>query len=340
MQERRNEHIEELVFDYLMGELAEDQKQELLAWLQADKENKKLFSEMTDRWAIAHVPLFSLNKKSDFKKNFDFLCVSDCILSKKQKVLNFWIRGAAVILLALTIGILSYYAGTQHKYVEDLQAFETVVPMGARSKIILPDRSIVWMNAGSSLKYTTAYGDKKREVWLSGEAYFEVEPDSSVPFYVNSEDIDVRVLGTSFNVKAYDDEEEVSVTLLSGKVDVRAVCSGDENVTQDAILFPDQMLRYNKKTHLMETIVVKASDACLWIDGHMKFKDLPFERIAKELERKYDVHITILSNVLKNEVFSGSFSADYSLSHILKEIDVEKKYKWFRKGNNIIIVDR
>lgn len=72
MQERRNEHIEELVFDYLMGELAEDQKQELLAWLQADKENKKLFSEMTDRWAIAHVPLFDLNKKSDFKKNFDF----------------------------------------------------------------------------------------------------------------------------------------------------------------------------------------------------------------------------------------------------------------------------
>ena len=339
MQERK-EYIEELVFGYLAGDLNEEEKKDLLTWLEADEVNKKSFSEMADSWATVHVPLFEQNRKGDFEKNFGYLTHFPSSVSKKRTALNVWLRVASVVLLTFTIGALSYFAGTQNRSGMDLQAFETIVPMGARSKVILPDHSVVWMNAGSSLKYTTDFGKEKREVWLNGEAYFEVESDSLIPFLVNSEDISVKVLGTSFNVKAYEDDDEISVALLSGKVDVHAASSDDEYGMQDAILFPDQMLRYDKKTHVMKTVAVKASDACLWIDGCMKFKDLPFERIAKELERKYDVRITILSSVLKNEVFSGSFSADYSLSHILKEIDVEKKYKWSRKGNNIIIVDR
>ena len=335
--ETRNEHIEELLFSYFAGELSPAGEKELLVWLNADKDNSKYLSEMADLWAVAHVPVFDSNKKNDFERRFGDLMRSEIGTSRKI----WWItlsKIAAIALLLLMVGALSYFAGNQNIPTEDIVAFETVVPMGARSKVLLPDRSVVWMNAGSSLKYTNAFGKDKREVWLNGEAYFEVEPDSLTPFVVNSEDIDIKVLGTSFNVKAYDDDDLIDVTLISGKVDVHSEKSQSDK--RDVILYPDQMLSYDKKTHKMKMVAVNASDACLWIDGNIKFKDLPFSEIAKKLERKYDVRILIESEALKKEIFSGSFSSGRTLDDIFKEIDVENKYKWTRRDSDIIIKDR
>lgn len=333
----RNDYIEKLLFSYFSGELSEEGKKELLAWLNANAENKKYLSEMADLWAIAHVPLFDTNMKTDYERRIGNLIQSEYSQKIKRAWLSTW-RNIAVVVLLLMVATFSYYVGNKNIQNDTFAAFETIVPKGARTKILLPDRSIVWMNAGSSLKYTTVFGKGKREVWLNGEAYFEVEPDSLIPFIVNSEDINIKVRGTSFNVKAYQEEDQIDVTLITGKVDVYS--RNSETDKPDIVLYPDQMLSYNKKTNRMKTVAVKASDACLWIDGSIKFNDLLFTKIAKGLERKYDVHILIESEILKDEIFSGSFAADYTLNDILKEIDVEKKYKWIRRGNNVTISDR
>ena len=114
MQERK-EYIEELVFGYLAGDLNEEEKKDLLTWLEADEVNKKSFSEMADSWATVHVPLFEQNRKGDFEKNFGYLTHFPSSVSKKRKALNVWLRVASVVLLTFTIGALSYFAGTQNR---------------------------------------------------------------------------------------------------------------------------------------------------------------------------------------------------------------------------------
>ncbi|MEG1545022.1 MAG: FecR domain-containing protein, partial [Tannerellaceae bacterium] len=212
------------------------------------------------------------------------------------------------------------------------------VPMGSQSMVILPDHSKVWVNAGSSLTYSNDFNGKTREVSLEGEAFFDVAKDSLRPFIVKSEKLDVKVLGTRFNVKAYREEALVEIGLVSGKVNVHLndhpIGSGEVN------LRPDRMLSFNKETKNVKVTEFNGADAFAWTEGRLKFTEQPFERIAKDLERKYNVTIRIESNLLKRQVYTGSFSASYSLSEILQEVNVDRRFVWKQKGTTFIIKDK
>ena len=336
-------HIEDLLLGYFAGELSEVEEKELLLWLEADEANKTKFSEMADWWAIAHTPAFKSNMQSDFQTHFGHLAGKSLPL-KQNKLFNWRTFGkvAASVLLVAAIGTASYYAGKSERQTDRPQMawFETVTPPGSQSKVVLPDRSVVWVNAGSSLKYNMDFTKQNREVLLTGEAYFEVAKDSLRPFIVKSGKLDIRVLGTRFNVKAYENEETIDVALVSGRVNVHLGGNNKEENTKEVVLAPNRMMSYNKETSRVRMTEVDGASMYAWINGRIEFDEQPFDRIARDLERKFNVRIRIDSKSLHKEIFSGSFSADQTLDYILREVDVEKKYTWKQIGNEFIIKDK
>ena len=314
IMEIENKHIEDLIYSYLMGDISEEGRNELLQWLETDDAHKQCLSEMADCWATAHVPLFASDMKADFQKHFGAL-IDPAIPSEKN-------------------------IGTRHNQPKSaaLAYFETTTPMGAQTKVVLPDQSVVWVNAGSTLRYGSDFNTNGRSVQLDGEAYFEITRDSLKPFIVKSKRLDIKVLGTSFNVKAYGMDETTDVTLVSGKVNV----SLRDEVAHagDVTLTPNRKLSFNKQTNKVRVSEVDAKDALSWMDGSLKFSEQPFMSIAKDLERKFNVRIRVESDPLRKEIFSGSFTKDYSLDKILREVDVDHKYVWTRSGDEIIIKDK
>lgn len=333
------EYIEELLFGHFAGGLTEVQEKELLTWLETDEANRKTYGHMADWWATAHVPLFASDMKMNFEEHFGSLTQSTIQPTKKRNLWNAWMKVAVVVFLFLSISITSYYyAEYRLEGQEHLTYFETVTPYGSQSKVILPDGSVVQVNAGSSLRYSKDFNRETREIVLDGEAYFEVVRDTLKPFIVRSEALSVRVLGTSFNVKAYREDHTIDVSLVSGKVNVRF--KEDQKYPEEVALKPNCMLHFDKQDSRYSLNEINGEDAYGWTRGVLHFDEQPFPRIAKDLERKYNIHIHIESNKLKQEVFTGSFAGDYTLNDVLHEIDVEHKYKWIRTNNKLIIKDK
>lgn len=342
IMEIENKQIEELIYSYLMGDISDEGRDELLRWLETDDAHKRHLSELADYWAMAHVPLFASGMRADFQARFGVLPDHPVIPSRKNHGLDFrfFAKVAAAALVMVSVGTASFYLGTRYDSSrhDSLAYFETTTPMGSQTKVVLPDRSVVWVNAGSTLRYGRDFNTSGRSVRLDGEAYFEVTRDSLKPFVVKSEELDIKVLGTCFNVKAYGADEMTDVTLVSGRVNVSL---RDEVAhTGDVTLTPNRKLSFNKETNRVRVCEVNAKDALSWMEGGLRFSEQPFVSIAKDLERKFNVRIRVESDLLRKEVFSGSFTKDCSLDEILREVDVERKYAWTRSGDEIVIKDK
>lgn len=162
-----------------------------------------------------------------------------------------------------------------------------VIPYGNRSVITLADSSRVWLNAGSRLIYPSEFVDKNREVFLVGEAYFEVTKNKRRPFIVKTTDVEINVLGTHFNVSAYPEDYSVQTVLAEGSVRINKLDAGvfDKGIT----LLPGQMAYYNKKNKNTRIYDVDVEQYTLWIEGLLSFSNTDFNRIIKRLERYYNI---------------------------------------------------
>lgn len=335
------QQIEELLFGYFSGNLTETEEKKLLTWLEADESHKKTFSEMSDWWATIHVPLFASDLREDFT---DFFATQKKEKSEtsERKWGQIWKnvgKVAAVLLLLITIGTYFYYLGKKDEQNnrQSLLFYSSIeTPAGSRSKNILPDGTVVWLNSDSHLSYSLE--KSVRRISLTGEAYFEVAPDSLRPFIVKSRSLDVKVLGTSFNIKAYENEDHIDVTLLSGKVNVSLNSFSEE--TEEIVLTPNRMLSFDESTKSVNVTEISGNDVIAWTGGYLKFREQLFPCIARDLERRYNVQIVIESNLLKKESFSGSFLPESTLDQVLREIDVDKKFTWSQTMDVITVKDK
>lgn len=337
--QKTSDQIEELLFKYFANHLTETEEKELLIWLEADFSHKKILYQMADWWAMAHIPLFISDLEADFAFHLKKLSNEINPVQKKNDAnAKFWYKIAASVIILITVGVSSFYLGKNLQPFSPIAYYETSVPLGSQSKITLPDQSVVWLNAGSSLTYYEDQNHKTRNISLAGEGYFEVTPNPDKPFIVNSDNMHITVLGTSFNLKAYKDDTTINLTLISGKVDVNLV--NEIQNMENYILSPNQQLAYNKEKQTLEISTVVSANYGRWKDRILKFEEKSFNQLAKDLERIYNIPVEIKSDILAKERFSGSFSYDYSLDYILQEVDVEKKFKWTYQENKLIISDK
>lgn len=206
---------------------------------------------------------------------------------------------------------------------------------GSKSKIQLPDGTQVWLNADSRITYKENFQGELREVELTGEAFFDVVRDESRPFIIHTSTIDVKVLGTAFNVRSYANEKNTETSLIHGSIEVTLVKSADKRkitlkpndkliVTYDeAALEQKDKARPHSPLLTLGRINYRKKDSSaletLWVDNKLAFDEEPLEEIALKIERWYDVKVIIADEELKKEKFSGIFE-DENLEQVLEAL--------------------
>ncbi|MFZ4582757.1 MAG: FecR family protein [Paludibacter sp.] len=322
------------MIDYFSGMISESDQKQLSELLKSNVELKKQFDEMSKLHAIAFTPQIETEKQANYQKLIAQINDTPAIVTPRTWMYSFR-NIAAIITLVISVSVASFYVYRDISSPADSAFwYETFSPVGSQTKIILPDSTVVWLNSGSTLKYNRSFGKKSREVALAGEGYFEVKKDKTKPFTVHTDSINVNVLGTVFNVRAYTEDATVTVNLVEGSVNVSLPKATNEG---SLIMKPNERLVFNKQTKQIKTSEANASRSALWTTGKLCFVDATLEQITKDLERKYNVEIQIANDKIKNEIFSGSLNLNLSLKEVLSYIDVDKKFSINQSGDTIVV---
>lgn len=329
-----DKNFDDLMIDYLSGDISEVNQQLLSNLLKSNVDLKMRFDEMLKLHAISFVPVIETGKQANYRKLIEKINDTQTINSSRSWISSFR-RIAAIFALVISVSVVSFYVYRDITSPADTEfCYETFSPIGSQTKFILPDSSVVWINSGSSLKYDQSYGKKDRKVALVGEGYFEVKKEKSKPFIVHTDSLNVKVLGTVFNISAYNEDANVTVNLIEGSVNVSLPKLENKG---SHIMKPNEKLVFNKQTKKIESTMTDSSRSSLWITGKLCFVDATIEQISNDLERKYNVKIQIINDKIKNELFSGSINLNLSLKEVLSYIDVDKKFKINQTGDTLYI---
>jgi len=193
---------------------------------------------------------------------------------------------------------------------------QLVIPCGNQSKLTLSDNTVVWLNAGSRLVYPTTFAGKTREVLLFGEAYFEVAKNAEKPFIVKTSDIQVKVLGTHFNVSAYAEDKVIQTVLQEGSIEI---CQNNSTFFDSKIVLkPNQMASFSKSSNETKLYDVDASYYILWTKGLLSFDDVDFIRILKKVERFYNISVSFSEPILGTIRISGKLDLKRNRDEVLE----------------------
>ncbi|MGN6639476.1 MAG: FecR family protein, partial [Mucilaginibacter sp.] len=207
---------------------------------------------------------------------------------------------------------------------------------GAIKNIKLPDGTSVTLNAASVLKYPNAFDGKTREVYLSGEGYFDVAKDHSHPFIVHTNKSDIQVLGTAFDIKCYDNDSLFEATLFRGSIQASVKNAGNDKV----LLKPSDKLVIDNTRHFLTTGTHLDADTTnietAWMHNKLIFKDQPFSLLANSLSRKYGVNIIFNNRSLKTVKLTGEFDRE-NINQVLLSLKLVAKFNYKIADNGIYI---
>lgn len=245
-----------------------------------------------------------------------------------------WLSYAAAVALMVAVSYFSFKGG-QSNVESSFGEIVVEAPQGSRTQMTLPDGTKVWLNAGSKISYTQGYSLVNRLVTLVGEGYFEVAHNEQLPFRVSSKDLQVSVLGTKFNFRDYPTDAEAIVSLAEGKVALDDLShSGKETV----YLTPNQRAVMNKQTGKISVEDYTVSNSIQWTNGNLIFDGEPLKDIIKDLERSYNVKITIADKSLLTLRFYGDFiRQEQSLNEVLDALSATGKINYKAEGRNITL---
>jgi len=302
MQNKEHTQIDEWITCYLSGELDEQSFAKLKQWTFASEANRAHVRRQVEIWFSTGV---ADDTYFDKEKAFElFRRRVNAAEQRKRKVYNIfektWLRVAAVILI-LILPLIGYWQG-QKTLKQTFADISVEAPMGARTKLYLPDGTLVWLNAGSKIVYSQGFGVDDRRLKMEGEGYFEVVRNEQIPFEVNTKELNLRVLGTKFNICNYPEDKVVTVNLLEGKVALH----NEVKSMPELYLDPDEKVVMDKMTGEMVKSHCKAIHSSDWINDELFFDEDLLDDIVKRLERSYDVKIEVADS-LRNRRFYGSF---------------------------------
>lgn len=196
---------------------------------------------------------------------------------------------------------------------------QVVIPYGNQSRVVLSDNTVVWLNAGSRLVYPTRFKNKTREVILVGEAFFDVSKNPKQPFIVKTSNLDIRVLGTKFNVSAYAEDQVIQTVLNEGSVALRR--SGAKFFEKDILISPNQMATFDKTNSDTKISNVSAEVYALWTKGLMNFEEADFGRVIKQVERFYNISFTFSDPRMQAMRISGKLDLKKSRKEVMEYLE-------------------
>ncbi|MEG2341255.1 MAG: DUF4974 domain-containing protein [Odoribacter sp.] len=238
---------------------------------------------------------------------------------------------AGTTILSDSLG-LSYKAKADTEKEQQIVYNELIIPRSGEYRLMLADGTRIMLNAESSLRFPVRFSGDQREVWLSGEAYFEVARDERKPFIVHLDKASVKVLGTAFNVMAYQNEHHTEITLVEGRVDIGA--DG-----RHELLLPGKQVVINNTTLQMINREVDVQQYTSWKEGVLRFDDMSLEQLMHCLSRWFDIVFEFRQEELKSRLFTGGFKKYESIERILMMIQETNDVK-FSVQDNKVIIDR
>jgi transmembrane sensor len=326
-----------LLYRFVTGQCSESEKEEVVKALLQDEELQKEYIAIKNVWSLTST--VNAEKVPDYSSEFQR--ISRKISKQRIKTI---LKYAAVFAAVLCAGgILTYQF--QGKDLTTLASknngLETkfVVPLGQTAELHLPDGTTVWMNSGSMLTYLPDFSPSNRIITLDGEAFFTVKKDADHPFIVKTSTVNIKVLGTSFNVEAYNDKlHQVNTTLVNGKVEI-------DNIDNQKLaeLLPGQIGRFSKQNGKLNISNIDTSFYTSWKNGFIMFNNTPLGEITLKMERWYNVKFVFRNQQLKNVNYTGAILRGKPIDQILEimKITANINYKIVIKNNspNIIYLE-
>ncbi len=207
-----------------------------------------------------------------------------------------------------------------------------ILPYGMRSEVVLVDGTHVYLNSGTKFSYPTKFDRNTRNVYLSGEAYLEVKKNEKKPFYVYTNNLRIKVTGTSFNVSSYADDQTAQVVLVEGKVNVKK----NDLLSKSMDISPGERAVFNKDDDTLQKEKTDVDLYTSWIYGYLIFEKSPLAKVAKKLERYYKKKIVVAAN-LQPITFSGKLDLNKGVDDVLKYISFASSIKIENKNECIIL---
>lgn len=301
--------INVLIVRLISGEGSAEEKERIAEWLGQSAENRKLYADIKEIWLSAG----TLGNADHYDLEGAIMKFRKQIQGRKPQPkarigINQYLKYAALAFLLVALPF-SYYLGIRNAGADD--SLTTIsCAFGDRSSIVLPDSSKVWLNGGSKISFNSGFRNNERRVILEGEAFFAVSKDKHHPFVVKTKDIQVKVLGTSFNLKAYPEEGVVSATLVEGSL---LVSSEDQEIR----LKPDEKLVFDRGNNQMTLeSLTDTSPETEWKDGRFVFRNESLGELAPKLSRWFDVDIVFIDEQAKERRFTGVLERENILEAI------------------------
>lgn len=312
------------LYKYIVGDASSEEKEAVAQWIDADKNNKKEY--------LASCKLYTL---TIWQQETSPVASEGPSEATRQKY--FWPIGrellkiAAIFAIAFSIAFLFY--GKTGPNGEETVMQTIYVPAGQRAELILSDSTKVWLNAKTTLTFPSHFDNNSRSVTLDGEGYFDVTHDKNKPFIVKTNQYDIKVLGTEFNVRSYNQNAVFETSLLKGSIQI-----------ESADHLAKLLLEPNEKAYMeqgkLKTAPITQYDYFLWKDGLICFDDNTIEELFQKLQLYFDVNIIVKNTSILEQRYTGKFRTGDGIEHILKTLQLRTKFVYENeedKGNTIII---
>lgn len=318
----------ELLIKYLNNKCTDTELGEVLRWIKADALNEDGKNWIFEDWN-------SCQETENLEEDEKFTTIFDKIQEKidnntqgnskvanKTLTLTFatqWITRAAAVLLIPVLTFL-FYTLSERKIESDkfarlaVDSLEVIAPMGSRTVVQLSDGSVVHLNYGSRIKYPQFFSGDTRKVVLTGEALFKVAHNPNKPFIVKAGNLNIKAVGTTFNVLAYPDDDVIETTLVNGKVILEQINLNERSKTIGTMI-PGQHIEYNAISGAISSTKGKVEKYISWTDGKLIFEDSPILQVAERLSQMFNVDFEI-NDEIKDYIYTVSLE-DESLTQVL-----------------------
>lgn len=335
-----NTDIQKIIVRILKNNVSEKEMQIFLEWFRASEENKTLFFQLKDIYAQRKGGVYpdDSEMEASWDRLWEKLQKSQnpgiVVTMKKSIPLSRWKIAAAVFagLLILSATLLCYQKEKNRIVWVEVRT----MPRSQPRTIDLPDGSSVQLNASSLLKYPEKFTKQVREVYLDGEALFNVVKQRNKSFTVYSNKQKINVLGTKFNVMDYSEDTYSVTTLISGKVRLETF-DAENNVKNRMEMSPCQQLSFDKENGQVMLSKVNTDNVTSWTTGIYSFEDMPLEQITQRLERIYNVTILISDKISRREKYTGKFSSKQGINEIIDIINFNEQFNCISHNDTITL---
>jgi len=326
-----NSQFEDIVIRVLENRQNQEEMQIFSEWYHASDKNKQFFFQLKDIYERRKGGFYPdeneiIHSWERLWEKIDKQPTPFLIPGRRSK--SNWYASLSIRAVVAAIALVLVVAGIWSLMKDHQQLTWTEVRTAPRSEpqtILLPDGSTVILNASSHLKYPKKFRGKNREIFLDGEAYFNVARDERHPFIVHSYQQDINVMGTQFNVLGYSSDSYVITTLITGRVKL-ATFDEEKDVKNEIVMHPNQQIYFDKKKNEALISEIDPREAVAWMNGIYSFRDASLEEITQRLEKVMGIHF-VIDEELKNEKYTGKFFSHQSPEEIADILNFKQEFR-------------